>query len=129
MEESQKSLAMSKVQNLAEMSPNLPFTEFDLYALYRATFKRSGFGRIKRLLPLRDMAEDFGLTSGKHDAEARNEAVLHSERQGGADVPEDVHGTELPETDRADERERPLPDVLRRADRPVQTADELQAAG
>lgn len=55
---------MSKVQNLAEMSLNLPFTEFDFYDLYRATFERRGLGRIKRLLPLREMAEDFGLTSG-----------------------------------------------------------------
>lgn len=55
---------MPKVQNLAEISPNLPFTEFDFYALYRSTFERSVLGRIKRLLPLREMAENFGLTTG-----------------------------------------------------------------
>ena len=37
------------------------FTEFDFYDLYRSTFEKSELGRIKKLLPLRKMAENFGL--------------------------------------------------------------------
>ena len=54
---------MSKVQNFAEKAPNIPFTEFDFYELYRTTFENSDLGRIKKLLPLRKMAESLGLVS------------------------------------------------------------------
>ena len=54
---------MSKVQNFAEKAPNIPFTEFDFYELYRTTFENSELGRIKKLLPLCKMAESLGLTS------------------------------------------------------------------
>ena len=54
---------MSKIQNFAEITPNIPFTEFNFYDLYRSTFEKSELGRIKKLLPLREMAENFGLTS------------------------------------------------------------------
>ncbi|MDD7455990.1 MAG: transposase [Bacteroidales bacterium] len=54
---------MSKVRNLAEIAPNIGFTEFDFYDLYKSTFEKSELGRIKRLLPLREMAENFGLVS------------------------------------------------------------------
>ena len=54
---------MSKVQNFAEKAPNIPFTEFDFYELYRTTFENSELGRIKRLLPLHKMAESLGLVS------------------------------------------------------------------
>ncbi|MGN1221165.1 MAG: hypothetical protein ACI4TU_09510 [Candidatus Cryptobacteroides sp.] len=54
---------MSKVRNLAEIAPNIGFTEFDFYDLYRSTFEKSELGRIKKLLPLREMAENFGLES------------------------------------------------------------------
>ena len=54
---------MSKVQNFAEKAPNIPFTEFDFYELYRTTFENSELGRIKKLLPLRKMAESLGLVS------------------------------------------------------------------
>ena len=54
---------MAKVRNLAEIAPNIRFTEFDFYDLYRSTFEKSELGRIKRLLPLREMAENFGMVS------------------------------------------------------------------
>ena len=54
---------MSKERNFAELAPNIPFTEFNFYDLYRSTFEKSELGRIKKLLSLRDMAENFGLTS------------------------------------------------------------------
>ena len=54
---------MSKVRNFAELAPNIGFSEFDFYDLYRSTFENSELGRI--------------------------------------DIPEDVHGSELPETEDA----------------------------
>ena len=41
----------------------MPFTEYDFYDLYQKTFEDSELGRMKRLLPLREMAEAFGLVS------------------------------------------------------------------
>lgn len=54
---------MAKVQNFSGISPNLPFTEFDFYELYRRTFEHSELGRIRQKLPLHEMAENFGLIS------------------------------------------------------------------
>ena len=54
---------MSKVRNFAEIAPNIGFSEFDFYDLYRSTFEKSELGRIKKLLPLHEMAENFGLVS------------------------------------------------------------------
>ena len=69
---------MSKIRNLAEITPNIPFTEFNFYDLYRSTFEKSELGRIKKLLP---------------------EVIFHAGRQGRTDVPEDVHRSEQPEVD------------------------------
>lgn len=63
MEVSQKLICMAKVQNFSEISPDLPFTEFDFYELYRQTFATSELGKIRKRLPLREMAENFGLIS------------------------------------------------------------------
>ena len=54
---------MAKVQKIAEITPNLPFSEFNFYDLYRSTFEKSELGRMKNLLPLHEMAENFGLVS------------------------------------------------------------------
>lgn len=54
---------MAKVQNFSGISPDLPFTEFDFYELYRQTFATSELGKIRKRLPLREMAENFGLIS------------------------------------------------------------------
>ena len=54
---------MSKVRNIAEIAPNIGFSEFDFYDLYRSTFEKSELGRMKKLLPLHAMAENFGLVS------------------------------------------------------------------
>jgi hypothetical protein len=43
----------SKLTNFAEIAPNLPFTEFDFYELYRRAFINTELGRMKSLLPLR----------------------------------------------------------------------------
>ena len=52
---------MSKVRNFSEIAPNIAFPEFNFYELYYSTFEQSKLGRIKKLLPLREMAENFGL--------------------------------------------------------------------
>ena len=52
---------MPKIRNFAELAPNIGFSEFDFYDLYRSTFEKSELGRMKKLLPLHAMAEDFGL--------------------------------------------------------------------
>ena len=51
---------MSKVQNFSEMSLNIAFLEFNFYDLYRSTFEKIELGRTKKLLPLREIAENFG---------------------------------------------------------------------
>lgn len=62
MEVSQKLICMAKVQNFSGITPDLPFTEYDFYDLYRQTFEKSELGRIRRKLPLHEMAENLGLT-------------------------------------------------------------------
>ena len=52
---------MSKVRNFSEIAPNIAFPEFNFYELYYSTFEKSELGRIKKLLPLREMAQNFGL--------------------------------------------------------------------
>ena len=52
---------MSKVRNFSEIAPNIAFSEFNFYELYYSTFENSELGRIKKLLPLREMAENLGL--------------------------------------------------------------------
>ena len=54
-------VCMTKVRNFVEITPNLPFSEFNFYELYRETFEKSELGRMKKILPLREMAESFGL--------------------------------------------------------------------
>ena len=52
---------MSKVRNFSEIAPNIAFPEFIFYELYYSTFEKSELGRIKKLLPFREMADNFGL--------------------------------------------------------------------
>ena len=54
---------MTKIRNFAEITPNLPFSEFNFYELYREAFEKSELGRMKKILPLHEMAESFGLVS------------------------------------------------------------------
>ena len=56
-----KLICMSKERNFAEIAPNIGFSEFDIYDLYRSTFEKGELGRMKKLLPLHAMAENFGL--------------------------------------------------------------------
>ena len=56
---------MSKVQHISGISKRIPFEGFDFYDLFRVTFENSELGRMKRLLPLREMAVCFGLISNR----------------------------------------------------------------
>ena len=52
---------MSEGRNFSKIAPNIAFPEFNFYELYYSTFEKSELDRIKKLLPLREMAENFGL--------------------------------------------------------------------
>ena len=52
---------MAKIRNLSGIQQEIAFTEFDFYQRYAETFKTSELGRIKSLLPLREMAISFNL--------------------------------------------------------------------
>ena len=54
---------MAKVQKLSELNQGFLFTEYDFYEDYRRTFENTVLGKMKKLLPLREMAENFGLVS------------------------------------------------------------------
>ena len=52
---------MAKVQHISGITKRLPFEDLDFYDLFRITFENSELGRVKRLLPLHEMAVNFGL--------------------------------------------------------------------
>jgi len=50
-------------RTISGITKRLPFEDLDFYDLFRVTFENSELGRMKRLLPLREMAENLGLVS------------------------------------------------------------------
>ena len=76
---------MSKVRNFAELAPNIGFSEFDFYDLYRSTFEKSELGRMKKLRPLRAMAENFGLVSKSLRAKLGRKSYFTAEAGQGSD--------------------------------------------
>ena len=54
---------MTKIRNFAEITSNLPFSQFNYYELYREAFEKSELGRMKKFFPLHEMAESLGLVS------------------------------------------------------------------
>ena len=70
---------MAKVRNLSDNQQEIAFTEFDFYQQYVETFKTSELGRIKSLLPLREMAISFGLVrkeAEEFESEARKKVLF-----------------------------------------------------
>lgn len=120
---------MSKVRYSSEIAPNIAFPTFNFYKLYYSTFKKSELGRIKKLLPRRGMAENFGLVRKSMRPKLGRRWFFTPEGKSGPDVPEDVHGTQLSEITGAAERQHPLPEILRRDNRSDSAIDELQAVG
>ena len=58
---------MAKVQHISGITKRIPFEDLDFYDLFRITFENSELGRMKRLLPLHEMAVNFGLVSNRHE--------------------------------------------------------------
>jgi len=58
---------MAKVQHISGITKRLPFEDLDFYDLFRITFENSELGRMKRLLPLHEMAVNFGLVSNRYE--------------------------------------------------------------
>ena len=58
---------MAKVQHISGITKRIPFEDLDFYDLFRVTFENSELGRMKRLLPLHEMAVNFGLVSKRHE--------------------------------------------------------------
>ena len=116
------------MRNFAELAPNIGFSEFDLYDLYRSTFEMSELGRMKKLLPLHAMSENFGLVSKSMRPKlGRRSFFTHEEKVApmslkmytGLSCPkllEQLNGNQLP-------------DILRRDNRSDTAIDELQAVG
>ena len=72
-----KSDTMAKVQHFSGISKRIPFEGFDFYDLFRVTFENSELGRMKRLLPLHEMAVNFGLV-GNHPVRKRGRKSFFS---------------------------------------------------
>ena len=53
---SKETYPQAKVQHFSGISKRIPFEGFDFYDLFRVTFENSELGRMKRLLPLHEMA-------------------------------------------------------------------------
>ena len=58
---------MAKVQHISGITKRLPFEDLDFYDLFRITFENSELGRMKRLLPMHEMAVNFGLVSKRQE--------------------------------------------------------------
>jgi hypothetical protein len=69
---------MAKVRNLSDIQQEIAFTEFDFYQRYEESFKTSELGRIKSLLPLREMAISFRREAEEFESEARTKVLLHT---------------------------------------------------
>ena len=52
---------MSKVRNFSEIAPNIAFLEFNSLRALLFNFRKERIGQDTKLLPLREMAENFGL--------------------------------------------------------------------
>lgn len=50
-----------KVQNFSEITSTIPFAEYNFHDLYRITFEQSKLGKMKKMLPLHELAESIGL--------------------------------------------------------------------
>ena len=46
-----------------KITPNLPFTEYNFYEEFRGSFEKTELGRMKKILPLREMAENLKLVN------------------------------------------------------------------
>ena len=54
-----------KIQKISDITPTLPFTEFDFLQIYRESFGKSELGRIRAQLPLKELAKELARFSDK----------------------------------------------------------------
>ena len=54
---------MRKIQNFSDLHPMIGFSEFDFYENFRLSFSDSELGKLRRLLPIEELARTIGLTS------------------------------------------------------------------
>ena len=73
-------VCMAKVRKFAEITPNLPFTEYNFYDEFRESFEKTEQGRMKKILPLHEMAKSLGLIS--ESLRPQKDARLTSRRRG-----------------------------------------------
>ncbi|WP_290540720.1 hypothetical protein [Alistipes sp.] len=71
---------MAKIQNLSDLQPEVAFTEYDFHKNYTKAFARTEPGRIKKLLPLREMAISLGLIPAtsiiRSSAESESDLIM-----------------------------------------------------
>ena len=60
---------MRKIQKLSELQPTLPFSEYDIYKQYQASFESSELGGVYRMLPFTSISKELGL---KQHSRGRN---------------------------------------------------------
>ena len=116
---------MVKVQNISEISPNLPITEFDFYDLYRKTFEHSELGKIRKKLPLREMAKKFRLINKSMKPNVGCSSYFTPEGKVALLFLKMYTCLSNP----AVEQQHQPPVVLRCKDRPAASSEELQTSG
>lgn len=109
---------MANVQHISEIKPSFAFTEYDFYKNYEEAFKKSELGRIHSMLPLHEMAANFGLI------ESRPQAFTSAGGQGGADVPQVIHQLVVTQAAGRAQCEHLLSDVLRHPHQSWQSTDQ-----
>jgi hypothetical protein len=56
---------MRKIQKISEIEPTLGFTEFDFYQNFRLSFSDSELGKLRSLLPVKELPQVIGLNSSR----------------------------------------------------------------
>ena len=116
---------MAKVQHISGISKRIPFEGFDFYDLFRVTFENSELGRMKRLLPLHEMAVNFGLVSNRYERKRGPKPFFSAEGKVALMFLKMYTG-QCSKADGAVERQHPLSDILRHLDQSIASIDELQ---
>lgn len=79
---------MAKIRNFAEIAPNLPFTEYDFYEEYRGAFEKTELGRMKKILPLHELAKRITWTQILPETKGPEEVLQASGHRAGHWLPE-----------------------------------------
>ena len=58
-------LTAVKLRKISDITPTLPFTEFDFLQHYRDSFAKSELGRIRAQLPLKELAAELATRTHK----------------------------------------------------------------